>query len=214
MSKAKRRENEAYQYVKEKIETRQWLPHEHLREEDVARELKMSRTPVRNAFRKLHQEKYIHVEPYKGVRILKPKIDSSAFHERLDFIELMLVHYIHKLEVEEYIFDTSVISETLEKLKNISRNSSNEFEQEETIFWKELLVQEKNRYSRSLIIETIHGNIPDEPIVRKILQQSRQTKLNHFAKMIDFIEKGNYPYARREVRILLNQLNLNVIQGM
>lgn len=214
MSKAKKRENEAYQYVREMIDLKEWLPHQHIREEDVARELQMSRTPIRNALKKLHEEKLIHVEPYKGARILKPEIDSAAFYERLEFIELMLNHYIHKLEVEEFVFDTVDIRENLKRMIKVSRDSSSAFEMEEQNFWNKVLIYEKNSYSRSLLLETIYGNADTDAKVRKILQQSRQTKLNHFKQLTDYIEKGNYPYARREVRILLNQLNLNVIQGI
>lgn len=214
MSKAKKREEYVYTYVKEKIETREWLPHEHLREQDVAFELEVSRTPVRKAFQRLHNEGFIHVEPYKGVRILKPQIDSKAFGERLEYIELMLNHYIHKLEVNEVIFDTENAREALEKMRKVVRERSGQFEKIELLYWKAILFKEKNNYSRSLILESIRGSVPEKGKIRKILQQSRQTKMDHFGKLTDYLEEGNYPYARREVRIMLNQLNLNVIQGI
>jgi DNA-binding GntR family transcriptional regulator len=213
MSK-KRREEEAYDFVREKIETREWLPHEHLREQDVAEQLNMSRTPIRKAFKRLHEERFIHVEPYKGVTILKPQIDSKAFKERLEYIELMLNHYIHKLEVDEIDFDVTEAKELLNQMKPFIREKEATFEKEELFFWKAVLQEEKNNYSRSLILEAIRSSLPDNGPIRKILQQSRQTKMDHFGKLIDYMEEGNYPYARREVRILLNQLNLNVIQGL
>lgn len=214
MSKTKKREQEAYLFVREKIEMREWLPHEHLREQDVAEELGMSRTPIRKAFQKLHKERFIHMEPYKGARILKPQIDAKAFQERLEYLELMLNHYLHKLEVDEVDFDGEEIRQTVEELKIYTREPSLEFERKEWAFWQKVLVKEENNYSRSLILETVRGSIPEKGKIKKILQQSRQTKLDHFGKLVEYMEEQNYPYARREVRILLNQLKLNVIQGM
>lgn len=214
MSKTNKREEQAYLYVRDKIEAREWLPHEHLREQDVAQQLGMSRTPIRKAFKRLHEERFIHVEPYKGVRILKPQIDSKAFQERLEYIELMLNHYIHKLEVDEVSFDPTENYVQLDALKTVVRERSSEFEKQELLFWEALLAKEKNTYIRSLILEAIRGCVPDKGQIRKILQQSRQTKMDHFGKLTEYMAEGNYPYARREVRILLNQLNLNVIQGL
>lgn len=214
MSKTKKREQEAYLFVREKIEMREWLPHEHLREQDVAEELGMSRTPIRKAFKKLHKERFIHMEPYKGARILKPQIDTKAFQERLEYLELMLNHYLHKLEVDEVEFEGEELRNVVEELKKYTRDRSQVFEEKEGLFWQHLLIKEENNYSRSLILETIRGSIPEKGKIKTILQQSRQTKLDHFGKLVDYMEAKNYPYARREVRILLNQLHLNVVQGM
>lgn len=213
MSKVKKRELEAYHFIKRKIENKEWLPQKHIREQDVARTLEMSRTPIRNAFIRLEKEQFIIIEPYKGAKILPLKVNSQSFQERIEFIELMVVHYLMKLEKSEKQIDLKLSIKRFNKMKLVSSNTENDFEEEEWRLWEELLILETNRYSRALILNSIKDLLPDDGKLLEILYRSRQTKIKHYQQLISFLEESNYPYARREVRILLNQLHLNVIQS-
>lgn len=55
---------------------------------------------------------------------------------------------------------------------------------------------------------------PEEGSINKVLYRSRQTKIKQYQQLVAFLSEANYPYARREIRILLNQIRLNVIQGI
>ena len=59
MKKIKKRELEAYHFIKRKIENKEWLPQKHIREQDIAEILGMSRTPIRNAVMLLEKKKNI-----------------------------------------------------------------------------------------------------------------------------------------------------------
>lgn len=213
MSKVKKRELEAYHFIKDKIVNKEWPPQKHIREQDVARTLEMSRTPIRNAFIRLEKEQFIIIEPYKGAKILPLKVDSQSIKERIEFLELMVVHYFMKLERAEKQIDLNLSLKRLKKMKQLSSNTENEFEKEEWRLWKELLILETNRYSRALILNSIKDLLPDDGELLEFLYKSRQTKIKHYEQVIYFLEESNYPYARREVRILLNQLLLNIIQS-
>lgn len=213
MSKVKKRELEAYHFIKDKIANKEWPPQKHIREQDVARTLEMSRTPIRNAFIRLEKEQFITIEPYKGAKILPLKVDSQSFQERIEFIELMVVHYLMKIERKEQQIDLNLALKRLKKMKQLSSNIENNFEKEEWQLWKELLILETNRYSRALILNSIKDLLPDDGKLLEILYRSRQTKIKHYEQLIYFLEETNYPYARREVRILLNQLLLNIIHS-
>lgn len=213
MPKPNNLEEEAYEFIRGKIESREWLPNAHLREQVIAERLNMSRSPVRKAFRRLHEEQLVHIEPHKGVRILAKQIKPKDFRDRTEYIELMLNHYIHKLELNEVVLETMKIQEQLQVMKDKVSQPAADFEQEELFFWKLFLMYEENKYIQLLTLEAIGENMPENGKIQKILQQSRQTKLSHLSQLLDYLAEKNYPYARREVRILLNQLNLNVIQG-
>ena len=60
------RSEEAYQYLKEAIMTNQLLPEQPIAELTVASELNMSRSPIREALRKLEVEGLIVTYPSRG----------------------------------------------------------------------------------------------------------------------------------------------------
>lgn len=214
MSKTKKREQEAYRFIKQKIVSKEWLPQKHIREQDVAKQLEMSRTPIRNAFLQLAEDQLIEIEPYKGAKILPLKIDSKAFQERAEFIELMTNHYFFKLEKTEKQLELHLLKQLLQNMNEFSRAEAMDFEQEEWRFWEALLELEANRYSRSMILSAVREMLPEEGKIQNVLSKSRLTKLKHYNQLLEYLEVPNYPYARREIRIMLNQLLLNIIQSM
>lgn len=214
MSKQKRREIEAYQYMKAKIDNREWLPQKQLKEQELTSELKMSRTPVRNAFLQLEKDGLIVIEPYKGAKVLSKEVDIKAFQDRIKFIELMIIHYFLKLEKEEKSIDTKAPAEKLQSMQRCSQSAQPEFEKLELEFWQYILTMEHNQYHYSLIMACFKELFPEEGSINKVLYRSRQTKIKQYQQLVAFLSEANYPYARREIRILLNQIRLNVIQGI
>ena len=65
-----------YQNIRKAILRGDYLPGERLMEEQLARELGTSRTPVREAFRKLEVEKIVSYHPHKGVVVSDISMDE------------------------------------------------------------------------------------------------------------------------------------------
>lgn len=59
----------AYISIREKLAAGRWPPGAHLRETELADELGLSRTPIREALRKLASEQLVQFEPHLGVRV-------------------------------------------------------------------------------------------------------------------------------------------------
>lgn len=78
----------AYTLLKQKILDSDYPPGEHLLEQDIARELKLSRTPVREAFVRLEQEGLLEIVPRRGIciSVLSPK-DMRELYEVLTALE-------------------------------------------------------------------------------------------------------------------------------
>jgi DNA-binding GntR family transcriptional regulator len=74
----------AYQIIKDMITERALLPGDKIRQEKLARELGISRTPVVNALKYLDHEKLIKAEPRRGyfVRRFSPQEMVSIFELR------------------------------------------------------------------------------------------------------------------------------------
>lgn len=60
-----------FQYLREAIVTGKLIPDDHLVEEELAKKLKVSRTPVREAIRKLELEGLVKHSPRRGVVVRK-----------------------------------------------------------------------------------------------------------------------------------------------
>jgi DNA-binding GntR family transcriptional regulator len=59
----------AYSSIRQGLAAGRWAPGSHLRESELAAELGISRTPVREALRRLASEQLVSFEPHLGVRV-------------------------------------------------------------------------------------------------------------------------------------------------
>ena len=78
------RKDEAYAALRERIFERRILPGTPLRETHLARELGVSRTPLREAIRQLSRDGLVECLPHCGARVIRPsaKLVSDIFQIR------------------------------------------------------------------------------------------------------------------------------------
>lgn len=74
-----------YEHLEEAIVERTYPPGTHLKEDQIAAELGVSRTPVREAFRMLQRAGWLDVHPHAGAYVRHPSVDqvSNVFELRL-----------------------------------------------------------------------------------------------------------------------------------
>lgn len=65
-----------FEELESSIVRRQLPPGSHLVEDDVARDLGVSRTPVREAFRMLHRAGWLELHPHVGAHVRHPQLDE------------------------------------------------------------------------------------------------------------------------------------------
>ncbi|MCA9765050.1 MAG: GntR family transcriptional regulator [Carnobacterium sp.] len=214
MAKTKKLDELAYQYIKEKIDTRQWMPQTRITELDLSKELSISRTPIRQAFQQLQKEGYLDVEMYKGARVKEQKIEFRGSQERLEFIEMTLINYFHYLQIKEISFDCSQVEEKLDCLKKHHNEPEKEFLNLEAQFIYKLFSYSKNSYFVRLMMDTIREiQTQNNPEYLSLMKKNRNVKLTHYEKIVEYLRVGDYPLARKQVRILANQLTLNIIHN-
>lgn len=80
-----RNEEKAYEKVKRAIMLKRLNPGQRIAEDWVSKELNMSRTPIRAAFKRLESEKLIELVPNKGAVVYSPsdKELQDVFHLRI-----------------------------------------------------------------------------------------------------------------------------------
>jgi DNA-binding GntR family transcriptional regulator len=206
-------EEKAYDFIKDKILNYQWLPGMSIREQDIAKELETSRTPVRRAFERLTEEGFLIKETNRGVIINGQTLSKHDIQERLNFIELMLTYHFQYLETQEYDFHHEKLEEPLENMEKRLEDNNSDFVESEKQFLDILLDSGKNSYQKWLVLQSFQDIFNQKGKIREIFQESRKEKLSYLKNLRNYLADNDYPYARREIRILINQLVLNLFQG-
>ncbi len=210
--KRKKLDQVVYEYIVDRIKSGQLFEREHITEQTIANELEISRTPVRRAFDRLEEDHYLENIPNMGVRVKVQKLTSTDFRNRLDFFERLVNHYLFDLEKKELDVDLADVHQQLEQMKATLEHTQDDYEKYEFQYWKHVLDYETNAYSAKILLSTLRETLDVDGEIKEIVQASRTLKLSHYEKIVDYLENEAYSYARREVRILVNQIKLNVIE--
>lgn len=202
-----------YEYVVSQIEENELFQREHITEQYIADQLEISRTPVRRAFERLVEDNYLENIKNVGVRVKIRSLSKKDFQERLDLFERLFNHYLFDLEKKEKNFDTAALRQLIDEMTQELRTEGFIFEQTECNFWKELLKYSANNYSKNVLIQTMKYTLLDDGEIFQVLKESRELKLEHFTHLIQHLDHADYPNVRREIRILMNKLKLNVLES-
>lgn len=217
MAKRKELSEKAYNYILQKIKNNEYLPNEQIKELEIADELQISRTPIRTALKELESEELIELVPYKGALVTGQQVNNEDVHDRYQLLEILMTYHFQKLEQEEFDYDVKPIKEQLENLEtemiNDKNNDQYNFEEQEIEFWNGLLFNCDNDYIKASALQTIRPLTSSKGRIRQVMVASRRMKLKHYRELIRYLDENDYAYARRELRILFNQINMNMIQG-
>lgn len=218
MAKSQSYKEVAYNYLKEHIDNNILLPDTHLKEVEIANTLGMSRTPVRKAMNQLADEGYIKIEPYKGAVVAKSTLNSRAIVERLQFVELLVMNLFQQMQNK----DIHVDAEALDRIMSNLTAGLNAGDIDEVFNWEfqmytNLASYHPNSYFRQVALNTIttlHELFMKEiKASRTKFEREREDLLSIYPAMISALKNCDYPNARKQVRIFINQLILYQING-
>jgi len=201
-----------YEYVVNQIERGEILEREHITEQNVADTLEISRTPVRKAFNRLVEDNHLEMIENAGVRVKMQSLTITDFQDRFDLFERLLNHYLFDLEKKEINFDVEQLLLQIDEINTVKKQETHAFENNELIFWDEVLKYSDNAYAKKVMIQTMRECLKDDGYTYDILKNSRSLTVKHLEALAEYLDANDYPNARREVRIFLNQLKLNVIE--
>jgi len=157
--------NIVYDSLKESILNGSLKPGERLMESKIADDLGVSRTPVREAIRKLEKEKYVKMVPRKGAYV-----EDLTKEDILEVIEIRVV--LEGLAAE--LAAKNITEEMKEKMKeNIKKFNI----ASEKIDRKELIVLDENFHK---LIYFASGNSKLNEIVRELQDQFQRFRLSYF----------------------------------
>lgn len=194
-----------YDYIKKQIETDTWLNGYHIIEQDLANDLKVSRTPIRSAIDQLIDENYLKKEANRGVIVKKERISNKEFTERTQLIELLCSHYLFQLQIKEYLID----DQSFLSMEELNKPSSNK-EYYYDLFWQQFLSPLNNELMKSTILTQITSiKLVEFPNVSINFLYDETHKLSK--KLSRLLLEKNYEVARKEIRVYINRLNLELI---
>lgn len=214
MERKRKYEDKAYCFMKKHIENGEWKTGRQLKEQEIAHLVDSSRTPVRKAFVRLESEGLVSIVPRKGVFVASTKLGLKDIKDRLYTLEALFQHILFTLEQAETVVEGEPLENSLAQMKESIEGTSVEFEKSEIHFWESVFRYHENEYLNELVLSTLRQLQEAEADLKRILTLSRHTKYSHYKQIKAKIETGDFVYARRDIRILLNQLLINVIQGI
>ncbi len=202
------RQQKAYDYIKEKIEDGTWQNDFRVVEQDISNDLKISRTPIRQAINCLIFEGYLEKVVNRGVVVKKQIISKEEFVERTQLLELLLSNYMFQLQVKNLSIRTSKTNNKLDSLRKES----------------DLL---KKKFIFNEVLDSFLGNLNNEIIKQIIIKNFDQLHYvkfpnesthyfyeevtNCFKNLCLHIEKKEFELARKDIRVFFNRVNLELI---
>lgn len=201
-----------YENIVKKIENGELLVREHITEQHVADTLQISRTPVRKAFDRLVYDNYLENIENVGVRVKMQTLSDTDFKDRMDLFERLINHYLFDVEKKEITFETEALQTLQESMQSNIATTAYEFEKNELDYWTEVLKYSENRYAKKIMQNTMKECFFNDGEIHEVMKNSQELKAKHFAQLTEYLEASDYPSARREIRILLNQLKLNILE--
>jgi len=168
--------NIVYESLKESILNGSLKPGEKLMESRIAEDLGVSRTPVREAIRKLEKEKYVKMIPRKGAYV-----EDLTMEDILEVLEIRIV-----LEgLASKLAARNISDEMKDRIqKNIESfdNASSELDRKELIS-----LDEKFHH----IIYQSSGNKKLNEIVRELQDQFQRFRLSYFNELSSYMKLAN-----------------------
>ena len=212
--RGRKTEEKVYLELKNKIKQGILKEQTKLVELDLAEELNVSRSPVRGALQRLGTEGYVRLIPQKGAFVAPQKMNGKSYVDQLQVFELLLIQALFQLENKPLDWSVEKIQPQLKNLSQIVTKGKDLVKaQEEAI---ELLASSlswhKNNYYRHLLIDLCRQILKIDGLVMDLTEwEVLDLFLNHFSRSLSCIENKQFPQARRELRIWLNELTLAVI---
>lgn len=140
-AKALPRSELAYRHIREAIRSGRFRPGDRLREVDLATELSLSRTPIRQALAKLEANGLIVNDPIRGLMVTE--LDFSAINE-LYYIREVLEGTAARLAAQHASdVELSILADLCEQYKAASHDES--------------LLEERNRQFHDMLCQCAHN---------------------------------------------------------
>ncbi|MFS0724596.1 GntR family transcriptional regulator [Paenibacillus sp. 1P07SE] len=134
----------AYHQIRQKLLNGDYLPGALLSENELAAELNMSRTPIRDAMTLLSREGFVETLKKRG--ILVKGVDVNELYDMFDLLTALYVHVLDTVEPQQYKDELAVMKEQLDRLIEASEERRyREYYENGLLFMRTMLATSQNR---------------------------------------------------------------------
>lgn len=209
---------EVYETIKQRILDGLYAPHEYVRESTVAKELDVSRTPVREALRELVSEGWLEAIPHHGARVTAwTETDAREVFEIRLVLEPMAIAAACSRIDESRLAYLKTLARQMEALTaSIEDNpdARNEIAALNHEFHRELVEASGNKR----LVNVLQSLVRTSVIRRNINQYNPdhlRRSMQHHAEILQAIEARNPAWAESMMRshlLAARELHLKFIE--
>ena len=168
--------NIVYESLKESILNGSLKPGEKLMESRIAEDLGVSRTPVREAIRKLEKEKYVKMIPRKGAYV-----EDLTMEDILEVLEIRIVL--------EGLASKLAARNISDEMKEVIQENMENFDSASSGLDRKELISLDEKFHH--IIYKSSGNKKLNEIVRELQDQFQRFRLSYFNELSSYMKLAN-----------------------
>ncbi|MFT6237496.1 MAG: DNA-binding GntR family transcriptional regulator [Cellvibrionaceae bacterium] len=207
-----------YDTIKQGIIDNEYKPHQYVRESAVAKELDVSRTPVREALRELVSEGWLEAIPHYGARVVEwtERDALEVFEIRLILEPMAIAASVSRIDTDTlaHLIDLAEQMESLVDKVEGQGNARNEIAALNHEFHQELI----NACGNERLISLLQ-NLVRLSVIRRNFNQYNADNLNrsmrHHREVLDAIESKNAAWAEHVMTshlLAARELHLNFLK--
>ena len=193
---------QVYRILREQIIQAELLPGERLSESDVAKNLLVSRQPVREAFIKLSEEGLVHVLPQRGTYVTKISVASvmDVLFVR-EAIEADIVRQVAKVHTADVV---SELRRQLAEQKQVAHDDRVQFLRLDELFHYTLAAAAGKSYAWS-VIESVKAQM-DRVRFLSVDEMHISLLIEQHERIVNQIEAGDQAGAEEALRSHLREI--------
>ncbi|EUJ23589.1 GntR family transcriptional regulator [Listeria grandensis FSL F6-0971] len=204
-----------YFSIIEKIKSGELKPNEHLTEERLAKELDVSRSPIRKAITALVSEGILDYRTYSGVVVRDSMIDSAKYAQLLEVIEVFIDATIQKMKKNKTQLDIDAFRNYIASMDRSSYLQNMEdyiFNQHQFFF--RILKYDPNPYYYENVKRTFFtiNNFSMETVVKQGSEDKRDLTVKKFTAIADAFEANDYDLANERIHSLFADFALSAFR--
>lgn len=201
-----------YQHLKDSVVAGQLLPGAQIFEEQITRELRVSRTPVREALQRLEFEGLVEVRAHKGTFV--SLIDDESLREIFEFREA-IEGQVARLATERIVGETRRgLGELLERLReSVERADPRAFLEADTRLHRTLVAACGNRRLQRTM-EILESQIARTRFLSIIALTRMEKSSSEHEAIIRAVIEGNAREAEETMRHHIRAVYLNLTENL
>jgi DNA-binding GntR family transcriptional regulator len=203
----------AYQAMRQKLLIGEYLPGTLLSENDLAGELKMSRTPMHTAIVRLEKEGFLETLKKRG--ILVKEINFKEMFDLIDFLNALYLYALAVIEQERYEINLEVMKEYLDALVEASKEKRyRDYYENGLLLMRTLLATIENQcildtfdaYKDKLLFFVVATRI-------KVRQNQPYSSIKLYADIYEYLSTRNFTKAKKTIEETKHRAREQLVRG-